>query len=205
MADSERPHVAPDRFPDPLPPWRSPLARALHRNRSRPHSRYFQLATVTATGRPANRTVVFRGFWSQALAFVTDQRSAKVTDIAMNPWGEICWYFTQTREQFRLGGALTLVTEAEEKGDRDQWRQQVWQSLSPKAQAQFYWPQPGHPRQGAWEPVPEGDRLVPPTTFVLALLQPETVDHLELRGEPQTRTRYHQNEDGQWQTKAVNP
>ncbi|NJL49732.1 MAG: pyridoxamine 5'-phosphate oxidase, partial [Leptolyngbyaceae cyanobacterium SM2_5_2] len=45
-----------------LAPWRSALGRALHRNRSRPYSRYFQLATVQTNGRPANRTVVFRGF-----------------------------------------------------------------------------------------------------------------------------------------------
>jgi pyridoxamine 5'-phosphate oxidase len=45
-----------------LAPWRSPLSRALHRDGSKPHSRYFQLATVQANGHPANRTVVFRGF-----------------------------------------------------------------------------------------------------------------------------------------------
>jgi hypothetical protein len=45
-----------------LAPWREPLARALHRNRSLAYSRYLQLATVRNNGRPANRTVVFRGF-----------------------------------------------------------------------------------------------------------------------------------------------
>ncbi|MEO1006929.1 MAG: pyridoxamine 5'-phosphate oxidase, partial [Cyanobacteria bacterium J06638_38] len=44
-----------------LAPWRSLLSGAIHRNRSQPHSRYFQLATVTPEGYPANRTVVFRG------------------------------------------------------------------------------------------------------------------------------------------------
>jgi PPOX class probable FMN-dependent enzyme len=95
-----------------LAPWRSPLARALHRNRSRPYSRYFQLATVTALGRPANRTVVFRSWLPDTDTFtaITDQRSAKVADMIAHPWGEICWYFTHTREQFRLGGPLGLVT-----------------------------------------------------------------------------------------------
>jgi pyridoxamine 5'-phosphate oxidase len=46
-----------------LAPWRSALARALHRNRALVYARYFQLATVRADGRPANRTVVFRGFY----------------------------------------------------------------------------------------------------------------------------------------------
>ncbi|PSN80900.1 pyridoxamine 5'-phosphate oxidase, partial [filamentous cyanobacterium CCP4] len=97
-----------------LAPWRSSLARALHRNRSRPYSRYFQLATVTAAGHPANRTVVFRDFLpnTNTLTVVTDQRSAKVTDIAAHPWVEACWYFTHTREQFRLAGPIAVVGAA---------------------------------------------------------------------------------------------
>jgi pyridoxamine 5'-phosphate oxidase len=45
-----------------LAPWRSPLSRALYRNRNLPYCRYLQLATVRPNGQPANRTVVFRGF-----------------------------------------------------------------------------------------------------------------------------------------------
>ena len=84
--------------------WRSPLARALHRNRSLAFARYLQLATVRATGRPANRTVVFRGFLADTnqLKFITDISSQKAEEINLYPWGEICWYFPQTREQFRI-------------------------------------------------------------------------------------------------------
>jgi pyridoxamine 5'-phosphate oxidase len=66
-----------------LAPWRLPLARALHRNRSIPASRYLQLATVRSDGRPANRTVVFRGFAPDTdwLQFVTDSRSQKVEQL----------------------------------------------------------------------------------------------------------------------------
>ncbi|MEO8891182.1 MAG: pyridoxamine 5'-phosphate oxidase family protein, partial [Coleofasciculaceae cyanobacterium] len=90
--------------------WRSLLARAIHHNRSLPYSRYFQLATIRADHRPANRTVVFRGFLDETdqLKMITDFRSAKVEQIQQQVWGEACWYFPKTREQFRLSGKLTL-------------------------------------------------------------------------------------------------
>ena len=194
-----------------LPPWRSPLARALHRNRSRPYSRYFQLATVTPQGRPANRTVVFRGFALGQITFVTDQRSAKVADMAANPWGQACWYFTQTREQFRLMGLLELVTDTESAGDRQPVRHTTWQALSDNAKRQFYWPQPGAvrdldaPLDTPLDTTNALDPTVPPPTFCLGLLQPTWVDHLELRGNPQNRTQYACLDDGTWHTTVINP
>ena len=66
-----------------LSPWRSILSRALHRNRSLPNARYFQLATVDFGGKPTNRTVVFRGFLDQSnqLQIITDRRSEKINHI----------------------------------------------------------------------------------------------------------------------------
>jgi pyridoxamine 5'-phosphate oxidase len=195
--------------PAPLAPWRSPLARSLQRNRSRPHSRYFQLATVQPHGRPANRTVVFRGFWPNhnLLMFVTDQRSQKVKDIAACPWAEACWYFTQTREQFRLAGTITLVNATVLEQALHQARQRSWEALSESGRQSFYWPNPGQLRSLTDEdwptehlPSPE-----PPPNFCLGLLNPNHVDHLELRGEPQNRTRYTLLADGQWQTTAIHP
>ncbi|NJR69015.1 MAG: pyridoxamine 5'-phosphate oxidase [Synechococcales cyanobacterium CRU_2_2] len=95
-----------------LAPWRSPLARALHRNRALAHARYLQLATVALSGRPANRTVVFRGFvpGDDRLQLICDRRSQKIEEIHRNPWTEACWYFPKTREQFRLSGSLRLIT-----------------------------------------------------------------------------------------------
>ncbi|QQE64564.1 pyridoxamine 5'-phosphate oxidase [Leptolyngbya sp. BL0902] len=197
--------------PDPLAPWRSPLARALHRNRSKPHSRYAQLATLSANGRPTNRTVVFRGFYdgNNALMFVTDIRSAKVADVTQHPWGELCWYFTQTREQFRLAGAIHLVTAATEDPTLRQARQERWEALSEASRQSFYWPDPGHSRcddPAAFEPSPAVDNLLdPPPSFSLGFLQPDAVDHLELRGSPQNRTQYQRLEDGTWTMQAVNP
>ncbi len=76
----------------PAAPWREVLQRALQANQACRHSRYVQLATVRPDGRPANRTIVYRGQLegdSDTLTFVTDARSRKVEEIAHCPWGEV--------------------------------------------------------------------------------------------------------------------
>ncbi|MEM9003587.1 MAG: Npun_F5749 family FMN-dependent PPOX-type flavoprotein [Cyanobacteria bacterium P01_F01_bin.86] len=190
-----------------LAPWRSPLARALHRNRSRPYSRYPQLATVRPNGRPANRTVVFREFLpdTNQLTFVTDCRSDKILHLTQNPAAEVCWYFTQTREQFRLGGHIQIVTLATSDDSLRQIHQQAWQALSAKARQQFAWPHPGQPRamKGFEEAILNSQ--IPLDTFTVLILDPDAVDHLELKGAPQNRHHYQRQGDGVWKVVAVNP
>jgi PPOX class probable FMN-dependent enzyme len=189
-------------------PWRSPLARALHRNRSLPYARFVQLATVRQGGRPANRTVVFRGFLepSNQLQFVTDSRSEKYGQIQTNSQSEICWYFPKSREQFRLSGALTLVGPQYPEQALVTARKHLWQNISDAARRQFVWPEPGQPRAGqtAFE-CPDPDPDLPTENFILLLLQPDTVDHLQLKGDPQQRDYYTRQPDGLWQTQAINP
>ena len=191
-----------------IAPWRDAIARALHRNRSLVYARYLQLATVRENGHPANRTVVFRGFLedSNQLKFITDARSDKVDQIPKKPWAEICWYFPNTREQFRISGCLTLI------GDDDSHpiqpaRMKTWEELSDAARLQFAWPHPGKPRvnePGAFEPSPPNPAQ-PMPNFCLLLLDPEQVDHLDLRGEPQNRRIYCRNEQQEWSTQEINP
>jgi pyridoxamine 5'-phosphate oxidase len=192
-----------------LAPWRSPLARALHLNRSQPYSRYIQLATVTKDGLPANRTVVFREFLDDRdrLKTITDYRSDKIEQIETCPWGEICWYFTETREQFRLFGSLILVTVDCRDCKLQQARQDTWKNLSDSARQQFSCP---YPKQNRTEDkqaysIPVSDREKPLDNFCLLLLEPNKVDHLELRGEPQNRTIYLLKDSQTWQIQAVNP
>lgn len=199
-----------------LAPWRSPLSRALHRNRSLAYARYGQLATVRADGRPANRTVVFRGFLDQpdglgwnGLKFICDRRSGKVDELGVNPWAEFCWYFPKTREQFRLAGKVAIAENAQ--GDLGPVRQQTWETISKNAQVSFYWPEPGQVRAepSAFEiqaDDSEAERPVrPPDDFVLLVLQPLAVDYLELRGEPQNRRRYVKESGPLWDVVEVNP
>lgn len=190
-----------------LAPWRSPLARALHLNRSLVYARYVQLATVQVDGHPSNRTVVFRGFLddSNQLKFVVDARSEKITDIRFSPWGAVCWYFPKSREQFRLAGVLTLIHADFPDEPLQAVRSRQWQELSDSARLQFAWADPGKPRasQETFSPPPP-DSQHPLPEFCLLLLDPAEVDHLELRGEPQNRHCYQQSDQG-WLVHNVNP
>ena len=201
-------------FAAELAPWRSPLSRALHRNRAQPFCRFLQLATVRTDGTPANRTVVFRGFLtdSNLLMFISDRRSEKIAQIQQNPPAEACWYFTKTREQFRLSGELTVVTADTSEPSLKAARSQLWQNISDNARLQFAWPHPKAPRQedANFSPPPPGLQT-PLPTFCLLLLSPHTVDHLSLRGEPQDRVLYRRvdqqlgEKDKQWSVSNVNP
>ncbi|MEA5605943.1 Npun_F5749 family FMN-dependent PPOX-type flavoprotein [Nostoc sp. UHCC 0252] len=192
-----------------LAPWRSAIAHALHRNRSLVYARYLQLATMQPNGRPANRTLVFRGFLEDTnqLKFITDTRSAKADQIQQQPWAEVCWYLPNTREQFRINGDLTLVSGDDFHQDLQPARIAMWQELSDAARLQFAWPHPGKSRiqeLGAFEP-PAPDPIKPVPNFCLLLLDPMQVDHLELRGEPQNRWLYCRNDQQKWSSEAINP
>ncbi len=181
--------------------------RALNHNRALAYSRYLQLATIRPDGRPANRTVVFRGFVNQTdqLKFITDVRSQKIEHLIYNSWGEACWYFPQTREQFRLLGKLVVVDRNCEDLAFNQIRQSTWQELSDNARIQFNWAEPGKMRTEASVFATElCDQSTPLDNFSLLLLQPIEVDVLELRGEPQNRYRYVYLDNG-WLREEINP
>jgi pyridoxamine 5'-phosphate oxidase len=193
-------------LPMDLPIWRSPLSRALHRNRSVPDARYVQLATIADDQRPRNRTVVFRGFHDSAsqLQFVTDVRSSKAEQITQNSWAEVCWYFSKTREQFRIAGQMQLISDR--SVNYQAARIQAWQQLSLASREQFAWPLPAAPRDldissfaVSLPPVEQ-----PLANFGLLLLRPIAVDHLELRGAPQNRWQYRWDND-EWLMDAINP
>ena len=192
-----------------LPEWRSHLASALHRNRAKHYSRYFQLATVSPEGLPKNRTVVFRGFlkYSNQIQIITDSRSEKVAQIAQQPRGEICWYFTKTKEQFRISGSLLVIDAHNSNPTLMDARQAMWQKISDNARSQFDWPTPGAPRTDdltlftlTTDSAPE-----PVDNFCLLLFNPETVDHLQLRTEPQNRCLYQRQSNGDWIVQFINP
>ncbi len=176
--------------------WRDALTDALRRNRRDAHHRYIQLATLTGDGWPANRTVVFRGFSEdgQRLQVATDARSDKVTQLARHGPVEICWYFTRSREQFRIRGEATLHNDGPARAG-------LWSSLSEAARVQFFWRDPGRPL-GDGDAVPSVEG--PPETFLLLEVIPLRVDHLRLAAEPQQRFLSELREGG-WRAEPVNP
>ncbi|KAJ3227503.1 hypothetical protein HDU81_006701 [Chytriomyces hyalinus] len=115
-----------------FPPWRTALETALKDNeRADSAHLYASLATIKPFGRPANRSVYFRGFLSDGLdmqpkdtvlthdaierlsnilMFVVDVRSGSVEDVIHgSKFGEVCWIFPETHEQIRLSGQLHLI------------------------------------------------------------------------------------------------
>lgn len=212
------------------PVWRTALEKALKSNKSQVWSKWFQLATVRPDGSPANRTVVYRGFvlGSNELYMVTDSRSKKIREIALNPWGEIAWYFTISREQFRIRCKLRVVgprgrplqevsssLQEEVKGEEGQLRaeacfklrEDAWQSMSDAARNGFAWPEPGAAPPAAAETFASASAsgLHAPDTFSIVIIEPTHIDHLILKGMPQRRTLHKKNVDASWLATACNP
>lgn len=191
-----------------LAPWYPILTNILHENRRHSHSRFFQLATVSADGYPRNRTVVFRGFLEETnlLQIITDTRSEKMIDLRVNPRAEIAWYFTETREQVRIKGKIAIISHEENNPQLQQIRLQLWGSISDMARLQFTW---DYPKKSRLLNVPF-PKIYPPLDspvefFSVLLFNPHEVDHLMLRGNPQNRYLYRLLSDGNWSKEEVNP
>jgi len=160
-------------------------------------------------GRPANRTVVFRGFLgeTETLTFVTDARSSKVQEVDHDDRAEACLYLPITREQFRVSGRLQVVGHACADSGLLDARRAAWERMSEGGRAQFAWPHPGLPRLEE----DEGGAAVgsavpldaaPLDTFCLVLLAPEEVDWLSLKS---NRRMAHRKHEGGWQAEELNP
>jgi pyridoxamine 5'-phosphate oxidase len=171
------------------------------------------------------RTVVFRG-WMQNpirdehdaadasnpvdsdvhLKFITDARSQKMLH---GKAAEACWYFTETREQFRLRGEMVMVTHESTDSALVRQRSGLWKSISDSARAAYQWPAPGSTR--SYDDDDEKDYRCSADigtisdNFVMMLLRPNYIDHLRLKGFPQKRSIWSIKDDRSWETWNVNP
>ncbi len=181
---------------------------ALYQNRGVPASRFVQMATARADGRPANRTLVFRGFLNDTdqLTFTTDLRSAKFLELTHSPWAELCWYFPVTRDQFRIGGLATVVGDNATDLALAGARRECWRGLPESTRGTFTWPAPGLPRDRSVPfQVEHPDPQTPLPHFGLLVLDPQAVDLLEINGRPQDRWEFHRDLDGAWSGREINP
>ncbi|MFZ0407449.1 MAG: pyridoxamine 5'-phosphate oxidase family protein [Cyanobium sp.] len=184
-----------------LPPWRPLLGAAREREGRSAAARWLQLATLAADGTPRVRTLVFRG-WAgpQELDLLTDGRSAKAAELALQTAVELCWLLPKARSQFRLRGQLVTLPDALEQRER----QRHWQALSPGGRALWGWPQPGAPLDsGACFPQELAAALPLPGHFVLLRIELEQVELLTLGGHPHRRRRW-QRKSG-WREEDLNP
>ncbi|MFW6164269.1 MAG: pyridoxamine 5'-phosphate oxidase family protein [Planctomycetota bacterium] len=187
-------------------PWRPLLDAALAAAAEDPTARFVQLATVGPSGRPANRTVGFRGFLAQtdSLTFTTDGRSRKAAHLARQPWAAVCWYVAATRQQFRFQGPAQVVGPAHPALGAE--RAAAWEALSDRTRRLFLGPPPGEPLAApeAFETDPAALGQ-PPPAFCLLVLEPRRVEVLDVRTAPHQRALYERQADGGWDSLAVNP
>lgn len=143
------------------PAWRKRLDKSLSVNGTQVQSKFYQVASISADGLPKNRTMVFRGFLSETQNFVsvTDIRSEKIQEWngSLSNMFEICWYFTESREQYRISGDVYLVSLASVSGKLKladtKYREhnslaflkEHWNKLSSDAKQQFYCSEPKAP------------------------------------------------------------
>jgi pyridoxamine 5'-phosphate oxidase len=181
--------------------WLERLEHSLSRNKHLPHATYVQLATIRLDGKPANRTVVFRAFHDSSLVFITDKRSEKVAELRQQSWAEACWYFPESREQYRALGQCQ--TAHMKQGAWGKLCHDLWQNLSEPARQMFTWPTPGMPLE-ALESFKQSSPETLPYHFVLLVLKPVQVDVLDLNETPHQRKIYTFS-NGSWQSEFINP
>ncbi|KAK1376140.1 Pyridoxal 5'-phosphate synthase [Heracleum sosnowskyi] len=192
-------------------PWKQLLMNAMQSNSHLKHSSYFQLATIGINGRPANRTVVFRGFQdnSDKIQINTDSRTHKIEDLKQCPFGEICWYFTDSWEQFRINGAVDVIDGSNPDPVKLQQREKAWFASSPRSRLQYVGPYPGLPSLGEQS---SGESSLdnstgPVDAFCLLVLNPEQVDYLNLKENKRVNFTTRQSDDSEklWNSENINP
>jgi pyridoxamine 5'-phosphate oxidase len=126
--------------------WISRLLLTIDKNSGQIPGLFLQLSTIGIDGSPRCRTVVCRrvdriGDSHGRLLVCTSMISDKWAELKQNPHWEICWYFSHTREQYRLRGDiiqffhLPVHTEAQE----------IWDTMSTSAKEMFTKASPSSP------------------------------------------------------------
>jgi len=191
-----------------VPQWRTHIAQALAQSQDKPEARYLQFATTDEQGCPSVRTVVFRGFVPDNDKFIvhTDCRSEKIRHLNHFNNVQLCWYFALTREQFRVTGHIDVIDNLHKQGS--QLRSEQWQGISSAAKASYAGKTPGAlmPLDDIHQATVEEDSDLESVNdnFVVLLLTPTRVEHLQLTTTPHTRNLY-RFEQGTWLQDRINP
>ncbi len=69
------------------------------------------IATADASGQPAARMVLLKGYDRDGFIFYTNQESRKAADIAANPKAAILFHWKSVRRQIRIEGNLSTVSD----------------------------------------------------------------------------------------------
>jgi hypothetical protein len=132
-------------------------------------------------------------------------RNEKVAELAANPACELCWYFTETREQFRISGRAHVLSAADARLEAklDDAMMRTWTQRSEASRQSVTWPQPKRRLDEAAHYALETPAQ-PPEHFALLLIDVVSVDYLNIACQPHQRVVFSKL-GGQWMPRAVNP
>ena len=177
--------------------WFKQLQHSLDETKGDAASRFVQLATVSSDNKPRVRTLVCREITSDHIIVVaTDLRSDKFNDLKHCHYGELCWYFTESREQYRF------VVEASWRSGEE--ARALWETMSDATRQQFFGPTPGKSVVSADEKLQRIATSSPPEHFCELRLNVAAVDYLDVSQSPNIRVNY-TREQGTWKSRQIVP
>ncbi|KAK7275390.1 hypothetical protein RIF29_16506 [Crotalaria pallida] len=191
--------------------WKQLLLSALESNAHLKHSCFFQLASIGTNGTPSNRTVVFRGFQDNThnILINTDSRSRKIAELVRNPCAEICWYFTDSWEQFRITGNVDVIDRSNPDPLKLRQREKSWFARSLSSRIQYLVPEPGVPilSEQAQPEISLDPSTGPVDAFCLLILEPNQVDYLNLKSNQRLtfKSSVSATAEKSWIVERVNP
>ncbi|MCD9558749.1 hypothetical protein HAX54_016329 [Datura stramonium] len=138
----------------------------------------------------------------------TDSRSRKIEDLKHCPFAEVCWYFTETWEQFRIHGKVDMIDASNSEPDKLKQREAAWFAGSVRSRLQYLGSTPGlpsldeQPLHGSLDP-----SAGPVDAFCLLVLDPEQVDYLNLKSNERLTFSNGRSVSGEnfWTQNKINP
>ncbi|HMO26392.1 MAG TPA: pyridoxamine 5'-phosphate oxidase family protein [Tepidisphaeraceae bacterium] len=154
------------------------------------------MATVDPLGQPTVRTMVLRELRPSdgALIFTSDRRTHKDDHLRANPATEVAFWLAHNACQIRISGDAMVLDAENDEYMRQEW----WQKISDESRALHVYHR-NHPATAEAPARParvDADTPMPPT-FELIVLNPNSVELLNLGSMPHERVHY-QRHAGQW-------
>ncbi|TXG63054.1 hypothetical protein EZV62_010048 [Acer yangbiense] len=131
-----------------------------------------------------------------------------VEELKHCPFAEICWYFTDSWEQFRINGRIDIIDGSNPDSEKLQIREKSWFASSPRSRLQYLGPYPGLPQLSEEPQETSVDPSAGPVSeFCLLVLDPEQVDYLNLKTNQRLMFTSTQSQIGEkcWTSERINP
>ena len=97
--------------PDPIRQFAEWFAEAHEAGVAEPNA--MMLATTSASGEPAARVVLLKGFDERGFVFYSNYESPKGRDLAQNPHAALTFYWPQLERQVRIPGTADRISREE--------------------------------------------------------------------------------------------